>query len=106
MNLKELKARAAELEIRGRSKMNKAQLEEALATYEATKAARIDTAVEAYKQKRALTEEKAKDALARVLAISMAPENPGWTLITGEAERKKSKRTKQRRRARINKRGY
>ena len=99
MNLKELKARAAELNIRGRSKMNKAELEEALATYEATKAARIDAAVEQFEEKRtALTEEKAKDALARVLAISMADDR--------KAARKKSKRAKQRRRARINRRGY
>ena len=102
MTLKELRSRAAELDIPGRSRMNKAELQEALATYEATKAARIDSAVEQFEEKRpALTEEQAKDALARVLAISLAEYDADT-----EAARKKSKRAKQRRRARIQKRGY
>ena len=92
----------------GRSTMNKDELVSMIAAAEGRNVpptTEYQFAVEVPTTSK-LTEEKARDALTRVLAVSMDPENPGWTLISGEAERKKSKRTKQRRRARINKRGY
>ena len=117
MTLKELKVRAAELKIVGRSTMNKDELVSMIADVEGRNVpptTEYQFAVEVPTTSK-LTEEGARDALNRVLAISMDPD--GLRLLNDaldappspSSQDKRSKRSKanhRRRQRRITKRGY
>ena len=119
--LKELRARASELKIKGRSSMNKAELEAMIAHAEGRNVpptVEYQFAVELPLRKPVEGEEDLKAAIAGGVAAAQAGaskrELDRWarkiadlsSLVPESPARRKSKRAARRRRARIQKRGF
>lgn len=99
MTLKELRARAAELNIKGRSKMDRATLELAIGI--ATQEGRVLTGM-VKAEDLDLTSMRPEDNLPRPQAVPTTGPSPHKT----EAQRKRARAVRRARRARINRRGY